>query len=82
LALIAAAAMLVFGCDDDDGGLELLHVVEILSERRGMVLTNSSFQVQLCRLAQEHGRLGIMPTGYTNEPNEPPDGENENSISC
>ena len=59
--LMAAAAMMVF----ED--LELMQVVRILKKRRGVVLTNESFQLQLCLLAAELNRLGPKPEGYTDD---------------
>ena len=58
--LIAAAAMLQ--------QFTLLTLVQHLKAKRGYVLTNQSFQRQLCLLAAERGRLGPKPQGYTDEP--------------
>lgn len=39
----------------------------MLKAKRGTVLTNLSFQKQLCLLAAKEGLLGDKPDGYTNE---------------
>lgn len=47
----------------------VVEVVECLvALRRGMILWNRSFQVQLCMLAAREGLLGACPAGYANEP--------------
>lgn len=61
-AAICAAAML---CLQEDN---LLPVVRKLKRQRGMVLTNISFQRQLCLLAAKEGKLGRIPRGYPNRP--------------
>ena len=74
VGLVAAAAMLLLNNDDDNSGDEqnfqrrdLLSVVKDLKGKRRMVLTNLSFQRQLCDLAAHHERLGDIPVGYTDE---------------
>jgi protein-tyrosine phosphatase len=59
--LMVAAAMLAFGEQT------LLPVVQHLKNQRGIVLTNASFQRQLCLLAARLGRLGDQPEGYSND---------------
>ncbi|CAB9505027.1 Dual specificity phosphatase 26 [Seminavis robusta] len=63
-ALIAAAAMLLLNDDNDDNDNNppLVRLVRTLSEKRGRVLTNRSFQKQLCLLAKQEGKLGPKPT--------------------
>lgn len=46
----------------------LLEVFKSAKEKRGMVLTNLSFQRQLCKLAAREGFLGAKPEGYTDGP--------------
>ncbi|CAJ1938336.1 unnamed protein product, partial [Cylindrotheca closterium] len=80
--LIVAAAMLLLDDNDDDNNKEqqqeqqqqqqqperfLLDIVKDLKQKRGMVLTNVSFQQQLCELAAKYNKLGPMPKGYSNE---------------
>merc|ERR1712113_356361 len=43
----------------------LLNVIKYLKAKRGIVLTNLSFQRQLCIFAAEHDCLGEKPKGYT-----------------
>ena len=64
--LMAAAAMLVLGDDEVTG--TLLDVVRLLKRKRGQVLTNFSFQKQLCLLAAREGKLGEFPEGFSDEP--------------
>ena len=60
--LLAAAAMMVLE------RRHLLDVVRHIKAKRGVVLTNLSFQKQLCLLAQNEGLLGDKPKGYSDEP--------------
>ena len=82
--LMAAAAMLTLGGEKDNNGssvserdapeskrlkdTSLLNVVKILKRKRGMILTNLSFQKQLCDLAAREGMLGERPEGYSDDP--------------
>lgn len=59
--LIVGAAMLVLE------QMALLDVVRLLKTKRGTVLTNLSFQVQLCLLAAQCGRLGPKPEEFSDE---------------
>lgn len=59
--LIVAAALVVIE------RMLLLDAVNLLKEKRGIVLTNRSFQQQLCILAEREGLLGDKPEGYKNE---------------
>lgn len=62
-ALIVCAGHLVFERKP------VLEVVEhCVKARGGEVLSNQSFQVQLCTLASREGLLGEKPQGYTDEP--------------
>ena len=63
-ALIACAAMMVLE------QRPLLDVVTNIKAKRGLVLTNLSFQRQLCMLAFEEGLIGNRPDGYTDDPAE------------
>ena len=65
--LFAAAAMLVLDVDNDDNERYLLDVVTDLKAKRGSILTNESFQYQLCTFAAKEGRLGNQPDGYNND---------------
>ena len=71
-ALIAGAAMLTFSSpnrhDSDERRLDFLDVIRILKQQRGVVLNNVWFIQQLAELAQQQGRLGPRPSGYTEEP--------------
>jgi protein-tyrosine phosphatase len=60
--LITAAALLALE------RMELLDAVKLLKAKRGIVLTNLSFQKQLCLLAAKEGLLGEKPKGYTDDP--------------
>lgn len=78
--VLAAAAMLTIGDrDNNDNTLTtstiedskkptLLDVIKALKRKRGMVMTNLSFQKQLCELAGREGRLGEKPLGYNDDP--------------
>ena len=57
----AAAAMMCLEQKD------LLEVVQVLKAKRGAVLSNQSFQTQLCALAQREGLLGNKPKKYEDE---------------
>jgi protein-tyrosine phosphatase len=46
----------------------VLEVVRDVKNLRGMLLTNESFQRQLCQLAAREGLLGAKPEGYSDEP--------------
>jgi len=46
----------------------LLSVIQYLKAKRGIVLTNLSFQRQLCIFAAQHDCLGEKPKGYTDTP--------------
>lgn len=59
--LIVAAALLVLE------QMPLLQAVQLLKEKRGIVLTNRSFQQQLCLLAQRQGLLGDALVGYSSK---------------
>jgi len=48
--------------------MPLCEAVTKLKARRGTVLTNRSFQRQLCVLASAEGLLGERPDGYTDDP--------------
>jgi protein-tyrosine phosphatase len=81
--LMAAAAMLTLDDTETDSRRTLLEVVRDLKAKRGNVLTNLSFQKQLCELAAREGRLGEPPAGYNNDPlpvAPPPKPAPENSI--
>jgi hypothetical protein len=45
-----------------------LDVVRLLKQKRGLVLSNYSFQKELCVLAAREGKLGDKPSGFTDEP--------------
>merc|ERR1719354_551783 len=60
--LIACAAVMIFE------QLDVLDVVDLGIEKRGMLLWNKSFQEQLCMMAAEHNLLGEKPEGYDDEP--------------
>ncbi|GAX25991.1 hypothetical protein FisN_4Hu524 [Fistulifera solaris] len=61
-ALIVAAAMIVLE------RTPVLDVVRHIKSKRGIILTNLSFQRQVCELAAEEGLLGgIIPCGYSTE---------------
>jgi len=47
--------------------MPLLDAVKMLKAKRGIVLTNTSFQKQLCLLAAKEGLLGENPKGYTDK---------------
>lgn len=73
--LIACAAVMV---------LErhfLLDAFRLVKERRGTVLTNPAFQIQLCKLAVEEGLLGSKPQGFTNYPPASPTRISRNAVS-
>ena len=65
-ALIVAAALLTL--DEENEKPTLLQVIKYLKAKRGIVLTNLSFQKQLCIFAAEHDCLGEKPEGYTDTP--------------
>lgn len=65
-ALMAGAAMLTYRNDDDK--LNFLDVMNILKQQRGVVLNNVWFIRQLAEFAQQSGRLGPKPAGYSDEP--------------
>lgn len=46
----------------------VLDTVKSTKNKRGMLLTNLSFQRQLCQLAAREGLLGPKPDGYTDDP--------------
>lgn len=46
----------------------LMDVIHYLKRKRGMILTNISFQWQLCQLAAKYNKLGMKPNGYTDTP--------------
>jgi len=48
--------------------LPVLDVVQLAKAKRGMILTNLSFQRQLCELAAREELLGDRPEGYTDDP--------------
>jgi len=45
--------------------LPVLEAVKTVNRKRGIFLTNLSFQKQLCELAQKEGLLGDKPPGYS-----------------
>lgn len=45
----------------DLGATSVLEAIEHVKGRRGSLLWNASFQIQLCQLAAEHGVLGEKP---------------------
>jgi protein-tyrosine phosphatase len=59
--LIAAAAMMVLE------RTPLLDVVRHIKSKRGIILTNLSFQRQICELAAKEGLLGDLPCDYSTE---------------
>ncbi len=71
--LIACAAyMIIEGKNDSGGGggggVDVLDAVRHCVERRGDILSNQSFQKQLCCLAARHDLLGERPAGFSDEP--------------
>ena len=65
-----AAAMLVFNDNNNnDNNTTLLNVIKKLKQKCNgkKILTNLSFQKQLCILAQREGLLGTKPIGYNND---------------
>lgn len=72
-ALVCCAAMLTFGKredEEDDSNKRnnnVLDVVQHVLARRGTILTNQSFQEELCKFAAKHGRLGEKPEGISND---------------
>ena len=60
--LIACAAIMVFE------RLLVLDVVKLAKKKRFTLLTNRSFQRQLCLLAAREGLLGPKPVGFTDDP--------------
>lgn len=61
-ALIACAAHMV---------LEQTPVLEVIRNciaKRGKILSNKSFQAQLCKLAADENLLGVKPPGYSDDP--------------
>ena len=59
--LIASAAMMVLE------RTPLLDVVRLIKSKRGIILTNLSFQRQICELAAKEKLLGDEPCGYSGE---------------
>jgi len=73
-ALVCCAAMLMFDKqedEEDDSSIKrnnnVLDVVQHVLARRGTILTNQSFQEELCKFAAKHGRLGEKPEGNSND---------------
>eukprot|EP00957_Ditylum_brightwellii_P015502 1167309-Ditylum_brightwellii.AAC.1 len=60
-ALIACAAIMIL----DE--MTLLNVVRLVKKKRGYLLTNKSFQRQLCLLAAKESLLGEKPSGYSDD---------------
>lgn len=48
--------------------LHVVAAVEHCRQRRGTMLWNKGFQMQLCELAREQGLLGPRPAGFSDEP--------------
>ena len=65
--LIVAATMLTFWKQEEEKPT-LLNIIQYLKAKRGIVLTNLSFQRQLCIFAAQHDCLGEKPEGYTDTP--------------
>ena len=73
--LIACAALMVFE------RITVLDVVKLVKRKRFTLLTNLSFQWQLCLLAAREGLLGPKPEGFSEDPppsRRPPVGFSEN----
>ncbi len=72
--LIACAAYMILegqnssGSGGSGGGVNVLDAVRHCVERRGNILSNQSFQKQLCCLAAQHDLLGKRPAGFSDEP--------------